>query len=288
MANNKIRVRLIGYGGQALYTTMEIPSTPDVFDTGLSYSPGSSGIYNISVERDSGWLGGDITIDLYRQTTKVLTRVMTADQIRSNDGVYLSTGPETYIAGNDKYFRIVVTIENCEDKRLYSDSYRITLNGEDSFGNQVSKNFEVNIQPGKTYLTEAMADFPNWFSINRVTARSLTGSSKNGVVEMGMRIYKTPTSPEGFVLGFVDVFQEEQVFATATFNECETYADVSTTGIQIGNTTASKLLNAFNGFFIDVTGFINTGVVCCDDKVDDTEKEGEGETGPISINRISY
>ena len=167
----------------------------------------------------------------------------------------------------------------CEDERNYSNNYRITLNGEDSFGNQVSKNFEVNIQAGKTYLSESMADFTNWFSINRVTARSISGSSKNGVVQMGMRIYKTPTSPEGFVLGFADVFMEEQIFATATFQECETYAHIDTTGIQIGNTTSSKLLNAFNGFYIDVVGFTDIGVICCDDKSDDTEKEGVGETG---------
>ena len=129
---------------------------------------------------------------------------------------------------------------------------------------------------GEYWATDADELF-TWYSIDRITARALNGSAKNGVVQIGVRTYKTPTSPEGLVFDFADGYSEDQIIATATFSECEKYAAISSTGYNLGN-KSGRWLNRMTNVYIDVTGMIDAGTVCCDNLANDDEKDGGGES----------
>ena len=84
-----------------------------------------------------------------------------------------------------------------------------------------------------------------------------------------MRQYTVPTSYEGAALGASGGFSEDVTFATAVFRSCQLFADISTTGFTVRN----RYLSFCSSLAVSVTGFLDSGLVCCDDDNDDSEKK---------------
>lgn len=102
-----------------------------------------------------------------------------------------------------------------------------------------------------------------WYSIDRISFRALAGSAKNGVVQIGIRVYKVPLDLVSLIFNFADAYSEDIIIGSATFNECKKYADISFNGFNLGN-KAEKWFARITNVYVVVTGMIDTGTVCCD------------------------
>ena len=164
----------------------------------------------------------------------------------------------------------------CNDERTYADTYRITIQGTSKLGNPVTIVQDYNFSGGgEFWLEDHEANLKGWYSIERVAIRALgqNVTSKNGVIQLIVREYLIPTSREGIAVGAMGGFSEDVTFATAVFRKCQLFADISTTGYSVRN----RYLSFFSSLAVSVTGFLDSGVVCCDDYNDDSEKSGGGD-----------
>ena len=172
--------------------------------------------------------------------------------------------------------RSVTCVPPCEDERNYSENYRLTFLGTNQFGADRAVVSDFQLVPGEMWATEN-AEFYTWYSIDRISFRALSGSAKNGVVHIGIRVYRVPYDPISLIFNFADAYLEDIIIGSATFNECEQYADINFNGFNLGN-KAEKWLSRITNAYVVVTGMIDSGAVCCDDKADDTEKSDGGDS----------
>jgi hypothetical protein len=151
----------------------------------------------------------------------------------------------------------------CNEWRFYDNQYKIDLYGKSKLYGDVHLQDTIEINGPGEYALFNNNVFPTLYSVDRVSIRHVNNDKtpKNGTLSLMANVYHVSINIVDIVTSLGGSLSENPLIWQFAGSECQKYLDpIGGAGYELPDSVRSYFLN----FYLNVVGFDDSGLVCCD------------------------